>query len=377
MKIALVHDSMTEYGGAERVLEEFHGMFPDAPIYTAVYDPDKFPARLRGWDVRTSWMDRLPFAHRLHRALFMLYPYAMNAFDLDEYDLIISSSFNFAHHVVAGPTTRHICYCHSPARFLWDAQNYARRERFGRFVRGIHMLSLPRLRSMDRAAAQGVTAFISTSRLIKDRIRTFYGRNSRIIPPAVEVESFSIAENPPKTRYYLMLMRLVPWKRPDIVIEACNRLGLPLVVAGYGREKEALIKAAGPTVSFVGEVDGEFKAKLLADCAALILPSIEDFGITPLEAMASGRPVIALGKGGALETVVEGETGSLFYEQTVDDLMSVLSQFDPQAFDPEALRAHAMTFDRSNFRRKIAAVIDEVIADIPVEEPDQVRRRLA
>ena len=377
MKVALVHDTMHVYGGAEKVLAELHDMFPDAPIFTPVYDPKSYPEHVHQWDIRTSWIDRIPFAHKIHRALFMFYPHAMNAFDLQDYDLVISSSFNFAHHVVPGPNARHICYCHSPARFLWDAQNYARREKLGTVARTIQMLWLPKLRALDRTAAQGVTRFVSTSRLVRDRIRAFYGRSSEIIPPSVDLGAFGIAETPAQTPRFLLLMRLVGWKRPDIVIDACNRLRLPLIVAGHGREEDTLKRMAGPTITFVGKVDGAYKAKLLAECTALILPSVEDFGITPLEAMASGRPVVALGQGGALDTVIEGKTGRMFAEQTAESLARVLSEFDPADYDPDVVRDHALSFDRSEFRRKLLAVVAEVMADPLEDEVDAPSRRSA
>ncbi len=367
MKVALTHDVLTTYGGAEKVLEELHLMFPEAPIHTSIYAPENFPERLRSWDVRTSWMSRIPLAERAHRALFMLYPFAMNAFDLDEYDLVISSSYNFAHHVAVGTRARHVCYCHSPARFLWDAHGYARRERLGRPARALHLLSLPVLRALDRAAAQGVDGFVSTSRLVEERIRRCYGRSSEIVPPPIDMAEFHIAERPPDQPYYLLLMRLVGWKRPDIVIDACTRLGLPLVVAGTGRSHARLARGASPNVCFMGQVDGPLKSRLLAECQALILPSSEDFGITPLEAMASGRPVIALRAGGALDTMVEGETGAFFDEQTVESLAAALSRFDPAAYDPARLRKHAGAFDRSNFQRRLRKAIDAVTG--PSEAP--------
>lgn len=367
MKVALTHDVLTVYGGAEKVLEELHLMFPEAPIYTSIYAPENFPMRVRSWDVRTSWMNDIPLGKRAHRALFMLYPFAMNAIDLDEYDLVISSSYNFAHHVVVGTRARHVCYCHSPARFLWDAHGYARREGLGRAARALHQLSLPPLRALDRVAAQGVDGFVSTSRLVEERIRRCYARSSEIVPPPIDMEEFHIADRPPEQPYYLLLMRLVGWKRPDIVIDACNQLGLSLVVGGTGRSHARLAREAGPNVCFMGQVDGPLKARLLAECQALILPSVEDFGITPLEAMASGRPVIALREGGVLDTVIEGETGVFFDEQTPDSLAAVLHRFNPAAYDPARLRAHARAFDRSNFQHRLRRAIDAVTA--PSEAP--------
>ncbi|PZQ50776.1 MAG: glycosyl transferase [Rhodovulum sulfidophilum] len=355
MKLAIVHDTMNVYGGAEKVLEELHLLYPDAPIFTAIHDPRVFPAE-RNWKVKTSFLQRVPGISRVHRAAFFAYPFAMSALNLDAFDVVLSSSFNFAHHVSLGPNTRHICYCHSPARFLWDPHGYARREEFGFLPRQIHRLAVPPLRALDRSAAQGVDTWISTSRLVRDRISKYYRRESVIIPPPIDTRAFPLSP-PPRDGYLLMIMRLVRWKRPDIVIEACNRLGLRLVVAGDGREARRLTRMAGSSIEFVGRVDGAEKARLYAGASALILPSIEDFGITPIEAMAVGRPVIAVRAGGALDTVVPGVTGEFFERQTPESLMEVLRRFDPGAYDATRIRAHAEGFDREVFRARIA---DEV-----------------
>lgn len=355
MKIAIVHDTMNVYGGAEKVLEELHLLYPEAPIFTAIYDPGAFPGE-RTWTVKTSSLGRIPGINRFHRAAFFAYPFAMPALNLDAFDVVLSSSFNFAHHVSLGPNTRHICYCHSPARFLWDPHGYARREEFGFLPRQIHRLAVPPLRALDRSAAQGVDTWISTSRLVRDRISKYYRRDSVIIPPPIDVRAFPLAP-PPRDGYLLMIMRLVRWKRPDIVIEACNRLGARLVVAGDGREAKRLARMAGPTIEFVGRIDGAEKARLYAGASALILPSIEDFGITPIEAMAVGRPVIAVRAGGALDTVIPGVTGEFFDRQTPESLMAVLEQFDPAHYDIQRIRAHAETFDREVFRSRIDAEV--------------------
>lgn len=356
MKVALVHEALTVYGGAEKVLEEFAAMFPEAPIFAPIYDPGPFPDALRAHDVRTSWLNSLPFVKRHHRAIFPIYPSLMNGMDLDGFDLVLSSSFNFAHNVVTSPEACHVCYCHSPARFLWDYNGYARREKFGTFERHLIELLLPRLRTMDRTAAQGVDHWVSTSSLVERRIRKIYRRESVIIPPPVDLMEFKPVSH--HDGYYLVLMRLVGWKRADIAVRACSKLGLKLIVAGDGRDMQSLKDIAGPTVTFIGRVDGQDKADLFANCAAFILTSIEDFGITPLEAMAAGRPVIALGQGGALDTVVEGVTGAFFPEQTAESLEEVLRGFDCERYDPAAIRRHAEKFDRSHFRRRMLETID-------------------
>ena len=356
MRVALVHDSLTQYGGAERVLEELHAIFPASPVFVPNIRRTVLPPRFDSWDIRTTWLDRLAFSRRFHRSVFPLYPLAMHSLDLRGFDIVISSSFNFAHNVVTGPETQHICYCHSPARFLWDYHGYAERESFSKTKRMLIEPLLPMLRSLDLSAARGVDTWIATSGLVRDRIRKLYRRRSVIIPPPVDTSAFYVRPNP--DAYYLLLMRLVGWKRADLAIAACNTLNLPLVVAGDGRELSRLQSLAGPTVSFVGRVDGRQKADLYARCTALILPALEDFGITPLEAMASGRPVIALKGGGALDTVIPGVTGELFASQDVKSLVEVLQSFDPSRYNPAVIRAHAESFDSKQFRAKILNVVE-------------------
>ncbi|TPW27925.1 glycosyltransferase [Pararhizobium mangrovi] len=359
MKVALIHEALTVYGGAEKVLEEFAAMFPQAPIFVPIYEPHAFPETLRGRDVRTTWLDRMPFVQRYARGVFPLYPSLMNSIDLDDFDLVLSSSFNFAHNVATPPETCHVCYCHSPARFLWDYNGYARREGFGAMERRVIEFLLPRLRTMDRTAALGVDTWISTSSLVERRIRKIYRRESTIVPPPVNTRDFFISSH--RDGYFLLLMRLVGWKRADIAVRACTELGLPLKVAGDGRDLARLKEMAGPTVEFVGRVDGRAKAELYANAAALILTSLEDFGITPLEAMAAGRPVLAYGQGGVLDTVVPGVTGAFFAEQTAESLKQALTTFEPGRYDPNTIRRHAETFDSASFRRRMHTAIDKAM----------------
>jgi len=357
MKIALVHDYLNQYGGAERVLEEFHAIWPDAPVYTSIYDPDRMPERYRDWDIRASGLNRLPFARRKHQALLFMLPQVFEAFDLDDYDLVVSSSSGFAHGVLTLPETLHVCYCHSPPRFLWDYHNYARREGLSGPARMLVEHALPRLRAWDRVTADRADAWIATSRLVSARIERFYNKSSAIIPPPAPVHRFDVARGPGD--YFLLLMRLVGWKRPDIAVEACTRLGLPLVVAGEGRERKRLERLAGPSVSFVGHADDAQIRELLAGCKALILPSEEDFGLTPLEAMAAGRPVIAYGRGGVLDTVVPGRTGDFFEQQTTDSVAEALMRFDPGQYNARDIRGHVEQFDSGRFRARIRAFVDE------------------
>jgi glycosyltransferase involved in cell wall biosynthesis len=360
MKVAIVHDVINQYGGAEKVLEELRALYPDATILAPTYHPDSLPPHFRDWNIQTSWLDRVPGANRFHRFVFPLYPFAMHSMAVDDYDLVISSSFNFAHNITTGPDTAHLCYCHSPSRFLWDFHAYAQREGFGALKRSLILPFLPPLRALDLASAQGVDHWIGTSELVRRRIAKTYRRRSALVAPPINVTEFNIATR--HDGYYLLLMRLVGWKRADIAIQACNRLGLKLVVAGSGRDEARLKDIAGPTIEFAGRADGVRKARLFSRCAAFILPAVEDFGITPLEAMASGRPVIALGQGGALDTVVPGVTGEFFMQQTADSLAATLQRFDPDSYDPQAIRRHAEGYDSSVFRARMQQEVARALA---------------
>lgn len=360
VRIAIVHDSISQYGGAEKVLEELHAAFPEAPVFIALWKPECLPKRVHDWDIRLSWLDKVPGARRFHRAFFPLYPSAMHSLDLTDFDVVLSSSSIFAHNVVTDPDAVHICYCHSPGRFLWDFAGYAERERLGYATRAVVAAMLPSLRAMDTAAAQRVDCWISTSRLVQRRIRKYYRRDSMLLPPPVNIAEFHLG--PERGEYFLLMTRLVGWKRVDLVIEACNRLGAPLIVAGEGRDETRLRAMAGPTIRFVGRVDGPEKAGFYARSIGLILPSVEDFGIAALEAMASGRPVIAFREGGALDTVRPGVTGEFFNEQTVECLANALLAFRPGRYDPRAIRAHAETFGSAAFRARLNEIVAGAVA---------------
>jgi glycosyltransferase involved in cell wall biosynthesis len=359
-KVAIVHDYLNQYGGAERVLDEFKLMYPDAPVYTAIHNPAAMPARYQNWDIRPSWLNRMPMANRRHQMLLPLYPMAFESFDLSGYDLVLTSSSGFAHGVLTQHHTLNVCYCHSPARFLWDYHSYAAQEQLSRPARAFVDSQLLRLRQWDKVSADRTDAWICTSDVVKRRVRKLYGQDSTVIPPPVDTTRFAVGTG--DGGYYLMLMRLVPWKRPDIVVDACTRLGVNLIVAGDGRALEGLRKSAGPTVKFVGRVNDSQMRDLYRACKALILPSMEDFGITPLEAMASGRPVIAFGRGGVLDTVMPGVTGEFFDEQSADSVAAALTAFDPARYDPRRIRRHAETYDSVLFRERLQMFIDGSLA---------------
>lgn len=359
MKVALVHDWLNQYGGAERVLEEFHALFPDAPVYVSMYDPDRMPKEYRSWDIRTTWMQRLPLVKKKHQPFMPLYPAAFESFDLSGYDLVLSSASAFCHGVITRPETCHVCYCHTPTRFMWNYFDYVKRENLGRQQQRALVPILFNLRTWDRVSADRVDYWIGNSRLVQKRIAKFYRRKSVVIHPPVNASRFHPSNG--HDDYFLCLSRLIPYKRIDLAVQAATRIGARLLVAGSGRETERLKRMAGPTVEFLGRVDDDHMVELYARCKAFLFPGEEDFGITPLEAMASGRPVIAYKSGGALDTVVPGVTGAFFEEQTVDSLARALEEFNPDAYNTAAIRAHAETFDSSVFRTRIREYVDECL----------------
>ncbi|MCS7288103.1 MAG: glycosyltransferase [Roseiflexus sp.] len=358
MRVALIHDYLNQYGGAERVLEALHDLFPTAPIYTSIYDPHAMPAAYRSWDIRPSWMQRLPAWRRLFRAYVLLYPLAFESFDLSAYDLLISSSSAFAKGIIPRPDAVHICYCHTPMRFAWRTSDYLAREGFGAVRRAALTLPLALLRMWDVISAQRVDAFIANSRIVARRIRRYYRREAVVVPPPVDLPPF--CETLPGA-YFLAGGRLIPYKRLDLAVQACTRLRLPLKIFGDGRDRARLHAMAGPTIEFLGWVSEAERRALFAGCRAFIFPGEEDFGIAPLEAMAAGRPVIAYGAGGALETVVEGVTGRFFHEQTVEALMEAIVATLTERYDARAIRRHAEQFGRETFLERMRLLIEEIM----------------
>ena len=358
-RVALVHDYLNQSGGAERVLEEFHALWPDAPIFTSIYDRAGMPPAYRDWPIRTTFMQGLPRIMRHHQPYLPLYPVAFSRLDLRGYDLIVSSSSAFAKNIPPPPGARHVCYCHSPMRFAWSAADYARRERLGPATRAALVPILRALQRWDVRGTRRVDRLIANSAVVAGRIRRCYGRDAAIIHPPVRTAVAPAIGEPDD--FYLVLTRLVPYKRLDIVIEAFNRLGLPLRIAGAGRDRAALEALAGPTVTFLGAVSEAEKDHLYARCRATIFPAEDDFGIAQVEAQAAGRPVLALRAGGALETVRDGVTGLFFDTQTPEAIVAAVRRRETMTFDPDAIRAHARAFDAAVFRRKIAECVYEVV----------------
>ncbi len=353
--VALVHDWLNQYGGAERVLEVFKALFPAAPVYTSIYWPAAMPAAYRAWDIRTSFLDHWPVVKRNHQPFLPFYPAAFRRLDLSGQRLIISNKSAFCLGVRKPPGARHLCYCLTPTRFVWDFESYVANEGKGLLARALVPPLLTRLREWEYQAAQEVDAFAAISTTVRDRIRRCYGRDAVIIHPPIDLARFTPSDAVDDT--YLVVSRLIPYKRIDLAVQAFNRLGKRLVIIGDGRDRPRLEALAGPTVEFWGRRSDAETRQALARCQAFLLPGLEDFGLTPIEAQASGRPVIAYGGGGALDTVIPGLTGAFFYPQTAEALAETVAAFDPCAYDPAVCRQNAARFDVGHFRRKFAAFV--------------------
>lgn len=363
MKVALVHDYLNQMGGAERVVMAFHDIFPDAPIYTSIYDPRRVDPAFQKMDVRTSFMQKLPLVTKHHQPYLPFYPFAMESLDLRGYDLVLSSSSAFGKGVITRPETLHICYCHTPMRWCWAYDEYVEREQLGKVARKVLPLLITGLRVWDQTSAMRVDHFIANSPVVAERIQKYYRRDAIVIPPPVEASRFIFDPLTQLEDYFLVVCRLIPYKRIDLAIEACNRLQLPLVIIGNGRDEDRLKKMAGPTIRFMGRLSDDEVLHYYAHCRAFLFPVEDDFGITPLEAQAAGRPVIAYGVGGALASVIDGITGVFFHEQTADSLASVLATFDEHSFDTQVIRNHALEFDMPRFRRRIEQFIDAKMSE--------------
>lgn len=356
MKLALVHDWLNQIGGAEDVLDTLVKLYPNSPLYTSIYAPELMPEHYRKWDIRTLWIDRMPGIHSHHQPYLPFYPLAWGGLDLSAYDVVLSNKSGFCIGLQHGDNTLHICYCLAPTRYVWQTDSYIAREGFGKPLQLALRPLIAALRRWDYNAAQRVNHFIAISTEIQERIKTYYGRDSVVIFPPVDTTRFQPSNT--VEDYFLIVSRLIPYKRIDLAVQAATQLGLPLKIGGKGRDLERLKAMAGPTVEFLGYVPDDQLPDLMARCKAFLFPGLEDFGITPVQAQAAGRPVIAFGGGGAIDTVIPGKTGELFYEMTVDSLAAVMQQFDVNRYNPTTIRAHAEQFDTSVFNRQISSFVE-------------------
>lgn len=358
MKIAIVHDNFAQLGGAERVVEEIYGMFPKASLFAALALQECMPSRLREVPVHTSWMQKLPKIKEYFRLYFLLYPLAMGALPLSEYDLVLSSCFAYAKGVRARQDAIHICYCHTPARWIWNYENYSGRASFGRLQRALLPAMIRGLRVWDEGAARQPDHFVANSRTVADRIRRVYQRPAEVIHPPIDVERF----HPCKERedYYIILSRLVSYKRIDLAVKACTQRRKRLLVIGDGPDRTALEAIAGPSVEFLGRAADKVVEYHVSRCRALLFPGEEDFGMAPLEVAAAGRPTIAYRAGGALETIVENSTGLFFDQQTPEALGDAIETFERQEWSPLVLRHHAKAFGVPVFHDRFRSFLQRV-----------------
>lgn len=358
MKVALVHEHLAQDGGAERVVQVLQDIFPDAPLYTLIYDRNRAHAAFRDKDIRTSFLQKMPFGVRHYQWYLTMMATAVESYELEQYDVVISSSSAFAKGIITRPETQHICYLHSPTRYLWsDTHRYVQELSYNAAIKKVLPHVLNGIRVWDRAAADRVDVFIANSRIVQNRIAKYYRRTSDVIYPPVDISRFSVAKN--IGDYYLTGGRLVAYKRFDIAVQAFNKLGMPLKIFGTGPELRRLRAMAKNNIEFVGRVSDADLPKLYQKAIAFLNPQEEDFGITVIEAMASGRPVIAYNAGGAMETVVPNMSGAFFDDQMWESLADAVIRFKPEIYHSQDIVTHARTFSTENFKKNISAYIAE------------------
>jgi glycosyltransferase involved in cell wall biosynthesis len=369
-RIALVHDFLLDVRGAERVFAALCDLYPRADVFTAVYDERGTEGWFAHRDVNTSFLQRLRPTAKTFRGLLPLYPYAMESLDLSSHDLVISSSSAWAHGVIVDPEAVHVCYCHNPFRYAWNARESTLAKR-DPLTRAALAVILKRWRQWDWIAAQRVDRYVANSETTRRRINRYFSRDAEVLHPPVDTTRFRPVDGVGDA--YVVLSELMPHKRIDLAIRAFNRLGLPLLVVGNGPDARRLHRLAGPTIRFAGFQNDSRVADLLTRARALVVPATEEFGIAAVEAHAAGRPVIALREGGARETVIEGVNGTFFDQPTVDALVDAVRSFDPLSIDPRACVRSAERFDVARFRRGMTAIVEEAMADD--RPPRELRRR--
>lgn len=364
MKVAIVHYWLINNRGGEKVLEALCELYPDADIYTHYYEAENFIGTvIAEHKITQTFISKLPFAKRFYQSYLPFMPLALEEIDLTGYDLIISSESGPAKGIIPPPGVAHICYCHSPMRYAWDMYHeYKSRANF--LKRYLMPLLMHYLRRWDQMSAMQVSHFVANSHFVAKRIKTYYGRTSEVIYPPVSFDEFSLASN--VGDFYLLLGQLVSYKKADLAVKAFSASGRRLIVVGEGEQLRELQDLASSNIEIRGRLPFCEIKSLLASCRALIFPGVEDFGIVPLEAMASGRPVIAFNKGGALETIVDGKTGVFFNQQTVDSLNGAVELFEEKFvdFDSHFIRAHAEKFNKDRFKRQFERFANSAIRDL-------------
>jgi len=369
IKVAIVHDFLTYFGGAEQVLKSMHNLYPEAPIYTLLYDEKVMKKYFPEAKIKVSFLDKLPkFIRKRKKFMLPLFSTAIETFDLSGYDLVLSSSSSFAKGVIVRPRTAHICYCHAPARFLWDwYYNYLAENKIGGIKKVFVISFLHLLRIWDRSASDRVDSYIANSKNTSLKIKKFYGRDSVVIYPPVDQGEIFDKKTDTDIKmpedYYLIVSRLSPYKKVDVAIAAFNRLGLPLVIIGEGSDRKRLEKMANTNITFLGFQTEKVLSSCYANCRAFIFPGEDDFGITIVEAMSFGKPVLAYRKGGALETIIEGETGEFFDAAVPEILADGIRKLnkDIGKYDVEKIKNRAERFSRKRFETDLQNFIESSI----------------
>ncbi len=358
MRICIIHDYLTHMGGGERVLEALAEAFPSAPIYTLVYDPSQVKVSFDPSRIRTSFLQKFPGARRSHRYFpLALMPFAIEQFDLSSFDVVISNAHSFGKGILLSPNTLHVSYCMTPTRYAWDdSHRYVREFSGSRLFQRFAPPAISYIRLWDYMASKRVDLYLTLSQYVAKRIQKYYNRPSHVIYPPVDIDRFSPSDK--QGEYYLIVSRLVPYKRVELAITAAETLGKKLKIAGVGPEMEGLKALAGPNTEFLGFVSDSDLPELYRNAKALLFPQEEDFGITPLEAAASGVPTIAYGAGGALETIIDGTTGLFFSEQAAWSLMQAIQKFESKVWDKEAIYNHAQQFSRPRFIREMRQFVE-------------------
>lgn len=357
LKVAIVCDWLTNFAGAERVIYKMHQMFPNAPIYTSIFNPEKMKA-FKNAVVHTSFIQHFPKAKNKHQWYLKFYPLAFEQFDLSGYDVVLSSCHSASKGIITKPETLHISYCHSPMRYAWDnSHEYIRDYKMPWFVKKFIPKLIHKVRMWDRLAADRVDMFLTNSNYVKKRIKKYYKQDSDVIYPMVNVKDFYISKE--KKDYYLAVGRFTPYKRFGLIVDAFNELSYKLKIVGTGVQEKELKEKAKSNIEFLGFVSDQKLKDLYANAKALIFPQIEDFGITPLESMSSGRPVVAFNQGGALETVIDGKTGTFFEEQNVPHLKAAIEKCEKTTWDSKKIREHAKKFDEKVFEKELYEYVEK------------------
>jgi len=360
MKVALVYDRVNKWGGAERVLLALNELFPDSPLYTSVYSPKNAPWAKVFPKVIPSYLQKLQFAQSRHEFFPLLMPHIFESFNFENYDLVISITSEAAKGIITKGKTKHICYLLTPTRYLWSGKNQYFKSTL---IKQITSPALSYLKKWDKIAAQRPDQLISISKVVQKRAKKYYKRDSQIIYPPVDVAKFKsdAIYNIQNTKYFLVVSRLVPYKKVDLVIETFNKLGLPLIIVGTGSEEKKLRQKANNNIKFMGHVTDKKLANLYRASKALIFPQLEDFGITAVEAMAVGKPVIAYNKGGARDTLIDGKTGIFFDQQKYESLAGAVSRFAKMKFDNAIISTHAQKFSKQRFKKEFLSAINKKV----------------